>query len=136
MELKWKLWFEKEGRRVIGKGGVEILKAIKEHGSISKASKALGMSYRFVWNYLNEMERVLGENVVERERGGREGGKTKLTRLGMELIEMFERAERVIEKALKFEEGVVEDVKDDVIVVRTKGSFRKGDRILILREDP
>ncbi len=136
MELKWKLWFEKDGKRVIGKGGVEILKAIKEHESISKASKALGMSYRFVWNYLNEIESALGEKVVERERGGKEGGKTKLTRLGIELIETFERAERVIEKALKSEEGVVEDVGDGVIVVRTRGSFRKGDRILILRGDP
>ena len=48
MELRWRLWFEKDGMHVMGKGGAKILKAIEKHGSISKACKELGMSYRFV----------------------------------------------------------------------------------------
>ncbi len=68
MELRWRLWFEKDGMHVMGKGGAKILKAIEKHGSISKACKELGMSYRFVWNYLKRMEEALGDAVVEKKR--------------------------------------------------------------------
>jgi len=40
---------------VIGKGGAEILQQIKEERSISKAAEKLGMSYRYVWNYLQKI---------------------------------------------------------------------------------
>jgi len=90
MELKWRIWFEKDGKHVLGKGGAEILRAVKENGSLSKASKALGMSYRFAWKYITKMEMVLGSRIVERERGGREGGGAKLTKLGEELLKMYE----------------------------------------------
>ena len=50
MEIKWRIWIEKDGKHVIGKGGAEILRAIKEEGSIAAASKRLGMSYKYVWN--------------------------------------------------------------------------------------
>ncbi|PLC68114.1 hypothetical protein B7L70_05120 [Vulcanisaeta sp. EB80] len=41
---------------MIGPGGYDILKAIDETGSISGAARRLGMSYRFVWNYIDKMD--------------------------------------------------------------------------------
>ncbi len=139
MELKWRIWFEKDGKRVIGKGGANILKAIKDYGSISKASKALGMSYRFVWSYLNEIERVMGEKVVEKERGGSEKGGTKLTKLGLELLKRYEKAERLIDGVLnKAFLGEVVEVGDGRIVIELdmNCNLGKGDRVIVLREDP
>ncbi|MFW6128585.1 MAG: winged helix-turn-helix domain-containing protein [Halobacteriota archaeon] len=103
MELKWRFWFEKDGKPVMGKGGAEILRAIEQHGSISQAAKSLGMSYRFVWNYIEKMENRVGK-VVERERGGRSGGKTTLTPLGRSLLEDYFAMEKQIEAiASKFD---------------------------------
>lgn len=94
--MKWRFWFEKDGKPVMGKGGAEILKAIDQHGSISQAAKSLDMSYRFVWNYIEKMENRAGK-VVERERGGRSGGKTALTPLGKSLLEQYFKVEKELE---------------------------------------
>ena len=138
MELKWRIWFEKDGRRVIGKGGANILKAIRDHGSISKASRALGMSYRFVWSYLNEIERAIGGRVVEKERGGSDKGGTKLTKLGLELLRRYEKAERLIDGVLnRAISGEVVEVEDGRVVIELDSDcdLRKGDRVVVLRED-
>ncbi len=90
MEIKWRIWFEKDGKHVLGKGGAEILRGIKKYGSLSKTSKALGMSYRFTWKYITRMEKALGSRIVERERGGKEGGGARLTELGERLLKMYE----------------------------------------------
>jgi molybdate transport system regulatory protein len=135
MELKWRLWFEKDGMHVMGKGGAKILKAIKEHGSISKACKELGMSYRFVWNYLKKMEFALGMAVVEKERGGAERGGTKLTPLGEELLDMYEKTEELFKCALNGVEGVVKEIKGDEVIIKISGDFElaKGDKVELVR---
>ena len=91
-KLLFKLWLEHEGEPVLGKGGAEILETIKEVESISKAAKKVGMSYRYVWNYLAKIERTLGEPVVETFKGGsRGGGGAILTELGERLLRDYNR---------------------------------------------
>jgi molybdate transport system regulatory protein len=88
----FKFWIEFEGKRVIGKGGAAILEQIKKEGSISKAAKKLGMSYRYVWNYLDEIKRAVGEPVVETFKGGKSGGGgARLTELGEYLLSEYKR---------------------------------------------
>jgi molybdate transport system regulatory protein len=89
-----KIWLECEGEPLLGKGGAEILEAIKQVESISKAAKKAGMSYRYVWNYLAKIERNLGEPVVKTFKGGsRGGGGALLTELGATLLREYNRAE-------------------------------------------
>jgi len=88
----FKLWIELEGKRVIGKGGAAILEQIKKEGSISKAAEKLGMSYRYVWNYLDEIKKAVGEPVVETFEGGKSGGGgARLTELGEYLLSEYKR---------------------------------------------
>jgi molybdate transport system regulatory protein len=78
---------EYKGHPLIGKGGAEILKAIKQMESISKAAKEARMSYRYVWNYLAKLEKTLGEPVVKTFKGGSKGGGgAVLTELGETLL--------------------------------------------------
>ena len=105
MKLRYKFWFEKDGEPILGKGGADILYAIDKSGSIMGAAQMLGMSYRFVWNYLQKMESRIGK-VVERERGGRAGGGTSLTQLGRALLKQYfsiEEQLRVIAKEVERE---------------------------------
>ena len=93
-QLLFKLWLENAGEPILGKGGAEILEAIKEVESISKAAKKVGMSYRYVWNYLAKIERTLGERVVKTYKGGsRGGGGAVLTELGKRLLRDYNRVE-------------------------------------------
>ncbi|WP_456468735.1 winged helix-turn-helix domain-containing protein [Archaeoglobus sp.] len=128
MEIKFRIWIEKDGEHVIGKGGARILRAIEEEGSISAASKKLGMSYRYVWGYIKRMEKVVGK-VVSSSKGGRKGGKSALTERGKEIVEYYEFYESLMEKLVsgdfvraKVEEGKIIPEKDldegEVIILR------------------
>ena len=99
-----KIWFETNGKPFLGKGGAQILEAIRNEKSISKAAKKLGMSYRYVWNYMDHMNTVLGEPVVKAYRGGKQGGGgANLTSLGEELLQEYRRIERHMNEALSDE---------------------------------
>jgi len=85
--LSCKIWLEYKGKPLIGKGGAQILEQIEKEHSISKAAKKLGMSYRYVWNYIKKIEEALGNPVVQTYRGGKAGGGgARLTKLGKELL--------------------------------------------------
>ena len=69
-----RIWLEYKGEPVIGKGGAQILDAIREVKSISKAASRVEMSYRYVWNYLAKIENALQEPIVRTYKGGSKGG--------------------------------------------------------------
>jgi molybdate transport system regulatory protein len=101
LEIKFKVWIEKDGSHVLGKGGADILQAIKDEGSIMLASKKLGMSYRYVWEYLRKVERRTGLKLVIKDRGGVKGGGTTLSREGEYLLELFKNLDSTISNVVE-----------------------------------
>ncbi|MDI6846939.1 MAG: TOBE domain-containing protein [Candidatus Bathyarchaeia archaeon] len=100
-----KIWTEYKGKPVLGKGGAEILQQIEKEKSISKVAKKLGMSYRYVWNYLRKIEKAIGEPVVQTYRGGKSGGGgARLTKLGESLLSEYRRVEGYLGEVLSDEE--------------------------------
>jgi len=96
-----KVWLEYKGAPILGEGGANILEAVKEEKSISKAAKKVRMSYRYVWNYLARMNKALGEPIVETFKGGKAGGGgAKLTRLGETLLKEYKRVEDYVGEIL------------------------------------
>jgi len=96
-----KIWIEYTGKPLIGKGGAQILEQIEREKSISKAAEKLDMSYRYVWSYLQKIEKTLGESVIETYRGGKSGGGgAKLTRLGKSLLEEYRLVEGYLSEVL------------------------------------
>jgi putative molybdopterin biosynthesis protein len=43
---------------------MDLLQAVAEHGSISAAARALGLSYRHVWGELKRWEQELGQELI------------------------------------------------------------------------
>jgi molybdate transport system regulatory protein len=100
-----KIWIEYKGKPLLGKGGAEILEEIRREESISGAAKKLGMSYRYVWSYLQKTEKTLEEPVVVRFRGGKfGGGGAKLTELGRSLLTEYKRLEGYLGEVLSVED--------------------------------
>jgi len=96
-----KVWIEHNGKPVLGKGGAEILQAIAKENSISKAAEELNMSYRYVWNYLQKIQKTVGEPIVETFKGGKAGGGgANLTMLGQTLLEEYLRVESFMSEIL------------------------------------
>jgi putative molybdopterin biosynthesis protein len=48
---------------------MDLLQAIRAHGSISAAAKGMGLSYRHVWGELKKWEQTLGHTLVVWEKG-------------------------------------------------------------------
>ncbi len=100
-KLSCKVWIEYKDKPLIGKGGAEILEAIENKNSISKAAETLGMSYRYVWNYLQDIQKTLGQPIVETFKGGKAGGGgARLNDLGRSLVGEYRQIEGYLDKVL------------------------------------
>ena len=78
----------------IGPGKVALLEAIQRSGSISGAGRALKMSYRRAWQLVEDLNRTVGDPVVETSAGGSGGGGAKLTEAGHTLVREYRAMER------------------------------------------
>lgn len=94
LELEGKVWMTVGGRHLGGPDRVGLLAAIAEQGSITRAAKAVKMSYKAAWDAIEAMNNLAGEPLVERLAGGKGGGGTRLTRRGAQLVENFRLIER------------------------------------------
>lgn len=63
-----------------------LLRIIDEKSSLKEAAEKLGISYRKAWGNIQSMEEDLGFCLVNRQRGGAQGGRTTLTDDGIKLI--------------------------------------------------
>jgi len=88
------LWFETDSGMLFGLGRVILLKKVNEVGSLNKAAKALGMSYRAAWGKIKATEKELGDSLLEKSAEGRG---YCLTEYGRSLLEDYDRWHREIE---------------------------------------
>lgn len=93
MEIKTKVWIEKERKLIFGSEKASILKTIVETGSINKTAKKMNMSYRHAWSYLQSIEKRIGIQMLIKVKGGKDGGGAILTDYAKDLIKKFEMLE-------------------------------------------
>lgn len=98
MQVKSKIWFEKNGKLIFGEGKSEMLKAIDAHRSINQAAKSMGISFRQAWSHISEIEKRLGIKLIERSKGGLGGGGSELTGYAKELIRRYDRLKKEIDE--------------------------------------
>lgn len=66
---------------------LHLLMAIQQHGSINKAAKVVGMSYKAAWERVEALNNLSRQDLVSRKTGGSGGGGTELTEAGLLFIE-------------------------------------------------
>ena len=79
--------------RAIGPGKIRLLEAIRDTGSITQAGIALGMSYRWAWLLVYDMNNCFHEAVIAAQAGGSHGGGASLTPFGERLIDQYRAIE-------------------------------------------
>jgi molybdate transport system regulatory protein len=89
--LKVRVWVERDGRKVLGRGRVELLGFIDRHHSIAAAAKKMRMSYRRAWSLVRDINEAAGEPLVEVTTGGPGGGGATLTPRGKVAVAYYER---------------------------------------------
>jgi len=100
LEVHGALWLSAGGASLAGHGRIELLRAVAEHGSITQAAKAFGMSYKAAWDAIDTMNQRASQPVVERSIGGKGGGATKVTEFGQRLIARYEQVHAVHQRFL------------------------------------
>lgn len=103
IQLNNRLWIEKQGVPFLGWGRIHLLETIENEGSINKAAKALGMSYKRAWQLVNAINKIADKPVVERITGGAGGGGTHITQEGKRVIQDFKRIDALCRKVLEKE---------------------------------
>ena len=73
-----------------GPGPVELLEKIAETGSINKAAKKMGMSYKKAWKLISLLNEHTHQPVVLLQTGGKKGGGSVLTPEARQLIAFYQ----------------------------------------------
>jgi molybdate transport system regulatory protein len=77
----------------LGPGKVRLLEAIGETASINQAAKRMGLTYARAWGMVEELNGCFEGPLVESTTGGRNGGGTRLTPLGTEVVGLYRAIE-------------------------------------------
>ncbi len=97
LKIKTKTWIEDgDGNLLFGKGKTEVLELIDITGSISGASKELGMNYKKTWTHIKILENNFHDVMVESKQGGSGSGGTVLTEVARETIKKYRQLEQEI----------------------------------------
>lgn len=89
--LNYKLWLSSvTGEGIIEEDRYKLLQFIKEKGSLKAAADEIKTSYRKAWGDLKKAERLLGYELVVRQRGGKDGGQSHLTEKAVKLLEAYD----------------------------------------------
>ena len=106
LRLHYKIWFTDDNDKgILGDGKYKILKAIDESGSLMSACENLGITYRRTWNDLKSIEKQLGFPLLEKTRGGADGGSTILTPEGKKLIRAFDDFHEKMDRRRQLEDA-------------------------------
>ena len=109
IELEGALWFHKDEQKFLGLDRIALLEKIGELGSITKAAKAVGISYKNAWDLVNMVNNLAEKPLVERVTGGKGGGGTTLTSYGKEVIKQYGVLQEEHRKFLENLEGRLGD---------------------------
>ncbi|UEP38409.1 TOBE domain-containing protein [Burkholderia ambifaria] len=94
LALGGELWLRAGPQTLGGATRIALLSAIGDTGSITRAAKAVGLSYKAAWDAIDTMNNLAGEPLVTRSTGGKGGGGTTLTPRATSLIAAFRTIER------------------------------------------
>ncbi len=105
--LNYKIWLS----NITGDGQINdstyiLIAKIGELGSLKAASEAMGISYRKAWGDLEKAEEILGYQLIEKQRGGRDGGASLLTPAAYKLLEAYRALQQKFDDSVEkaFEE--------------------------------
>lgn len=95
-----KLEMDAPGGAFLGDTRIRLLEAIDRHGSILQAAKQVPLSYKTAWDAVDAMNNLSDQPLVERTTGGRQGGGTRLTEHGRQLVALYRAVEQEYQLAL------------------------------------
>lgn len=107
IELRLSHWVFVDDVKFFGPGRLQLLKLIQETGSISKAAKDMGMSYKKAWRMVDEMNTFGGSPYVITSKGGLQGGGTEIAERGKQMMEAYRRLDEKLRAVIEQETEIL-----------------------------
>ena len=102
IHLHYKIWMSDDTNQgILGDGKWQMLKLIDEKGSLKAACDEMGYTYRRTWGNLKKIEKFFGFPLLEKHRGGSEGGNTVLTEEGRRLVRAFDKFHASVDSVIQ-----------------------------------
>jgi molybdate transport system regulatory protein len=99
--LNYHFWLSTKNKtKILGEKLINLLKDIEKEGSIQAAAKKNNVSYRKAWGDIKKAEEILKFCITETTRGGKDGGKTVLTKDGKNMLLAFDELSDEFDKAI------------------------------------
>jgi len=99
--LKYKVWLVTSSEEeIIDDSDFMLLKRIDESGSLRAAAEKQGVSYRNAWGTMKRAEEILQFKLIDKQRGGKRGGETRLTEDGEKLIQCYDELQQEFDRAI------------------------------------
>ncbi|PLX18376.1 MAG: hypothetical protein C0601_04985 [Candidatus Muiribacterium halophilum] len=112
--IEARFWLRKGDDRYLAEGKIELMKAIKETGSISAASRKMGISYKKAWKLVDRLNSFSDKEAVTTEKGGKGGGGAKLSPYGEYLLALYKESRKRFSKVLDdLNKEIQKKVKDE-----------------------
>ncbi|MDR6961133.1 molybdate transport system regulatory protein [Pseudomonas brassicacearum] len=83
---------------------IALLQHIAEQGSITRAAKSAGLSYKAAWDAIDELNNLADQPLVERSVGGKGGGGAKLSAEGQRVLRLYQRLQALQAQLLEASE--------------------------------
>jgi molybdate transport system regulatory protein len=109
LEVSGAIWLHKADALPLGTDRIGLLENIDEHGSITKAARAAGISYMTAWGIVNAVNNLSEKPLVRRMTGGKGGGGAVLTGEGKDIVRRYRVLQREHER---FIGGLSEKIGD------------------------
>ncbi len=124
--LKGHIWIEGSKGTFLGYGRIALLERIREYGSITKAAKALEMSYRRAWILIDSMNQQVPNPYVVTSAGGKSGGGTRVTEEGERAIALFWKIHNDFQKFLAGKDQAVGAILGEIKEQSGRTKDKKG----------
>lgn len=87
---------------------IALLQHIAEQGSITRAAKSAGLSYKAAWDAIDELNNLAQKPLVERIVGGKGGGGARLSIEGERVLRLYQKLQALQAQVLE----AAEDASD------------------------
>ncbi len=111
--LESELYLKKESEEFLSVKRVQLLENISIYGSMSKAAKASGITYKTAWAWIDKMNGLSPKALVQTISGGSGGGGTIITAYAKELICRFEEVQALHSKHLMSLQGGFDHLENE-----------------------
>lgn len=118
LQVHGEIWLSVDGQRFGGRNRLDLLAAIADCGSITRAAQAVGLSYKAAWDAIETMNNLAGQPLVERLAGGKGGGGTRLTQRGQQLVANFRQIEAAHQQFVQQLSRQTAGMADDYLLLR------------------